>query len=1208
LNDKSYSNYIYKYKMKEWNDEFDKKEEISSSSTPRKNLIFPKDKTRYTDLNLFFASRFKHFNSERIARFIYIDRLLYNFAGAKYSVYTPQNINRLQFGILQLMNFGKNKGFLNLSEFFQTRFIELSFTLFPQLKEYGIRDGQTAFNQLNITHFNNFCLLWLIKELTQLELNTKIEYQLELFHDLMALRNRLINILSPGIRHALLMHRFRVKRSITSGFDTEYKSVELGKNKLLASSQSLYPRSFLQVKKLESTDDIQWGINFESRESQLKPVSGLMWDVYMMIMNIRHLNDRSDDVASKLITVLQTRSDIKYHNDHRGHLFSMRKPLSPNSFINIFTDYTDINTTTVYSLESLVDRALLECQVVLDKELKTLMGIIDSYGFGKIFVNSNLKTIKFSNRRVRRTTDIVLLAHYTAADVSLWADFEDVKNKLRIIGKSFLTLERGIKLDKFKSTTIYLRDTSSLTPGGKSLKDLGELYTEEPMLRKIDLSQSDYRDMEQLMIRDPVLFKRYAILDSIISLYHGLKVEESSYELSDKLAIPGTLSSLAGSIIESKINFSKFSPEVVNPLYGITNISKLMTPKGVELTGNVAQYLPYFLGSYHGGRNESYGYGIFKGAWYDFDLPGAYPTALSLLAYPNYKAIKLVEGVKGEMLKDSHELLNSYSAFFVSFEFPDSVKFPCIPVRLDDSSVIFPSTGMAYCTGMEVSLAIKLGCYIYIISGYIIPFVNIKKEEEDRIERRKLGINGGAKYVLDKNIVQEIKKIKSELEEELLKVADLSREFIQNLPTENTTTKISSSTSSLSSLKSTKLVVQDKKAHPFLETHGFERSDFFLLMELFTKERSKHAKKTYNNVLYKFLANSGIGQLARGLARKETFNPAANMSTVIPSGTLTNPLYAGWVTSFIRCVLSEMINKLCENGFTILSSTTDGYITNCAEPTVYFKDLTFSEIFRIARANLKGLDISELQDSPEVLLEQKFKEGEGIISWTTRGQLGIESPLKAMTGFQANKYSHSSLVKLITTSFENDKVIRYLQVSLRSATDIYKHGGSVTGKYLEKDFSLKFDNRRKIDSSNFDVNFKAFISEPWLTVEECRTARYLESLDKKKYSPTSYLIPADTISTKTTFEKTFIRMLIRAYYHNNSIFKSESFNGIIMNRKFIQLELLSFNIKVSLNYITKQKSIAFLPNSVPQVDITKNMMSPILLKYPDFDTQVFFMS
>jgi hypothetical protein len=85
-------------------------------------------------------------------------------------------------------------------------------------------------------------------------------------------------------------------------------------------------------------------------------------------------------------------------------------------------------------------------------------------------------------------------------------------------------------------------------------------------------------------------------------------------------------------------------------------------------------------------------------------------------------------------------------------------------------------------------------------------------------------------------------------------------------------------------------------------------------------------------------------------------------------------------------------------------------------------------------------------------------------------------------------------------------------------------------------------------------------------------------------------------------------MLIRAYYHNNSIFKSESFNGIIMNRKFIQLELLSFNIKVSLNYITKQKTIAFLPNSVPQVDITKNMMAPILLKYPDFDTQVFFMS
>jgi hypothetical protein len=84
-----------------------------------------------------------------------------------------------------------------------------------------------------------------------------------------------------------------------------------------------------------------------------------------------------------------------------------------------------------------------------------------------------------------------------------------------------------------------------------------------------------------------------------------------------------------------------------------------------------------------------------------------------------------------------------------------------------------------------------------------------------------------------------------------------------------------------------------------------------------------------------------------------------------------------------------------------------------------------------------------------------------------------------MTGYQPGGLSHSSLVTLITASFESDKVIHFLQSSLRSATDIYKYGGSVTGKYLEKDFSLKFDNRRKIEEFlDFNDTFQAYLSRP----------------------------------------------------------------------------------------------------------------------------------
>lgn len=76
-----------------------------------------------------------------------------------------------------------------------------------------------------------------------------------------------------------------------------------------------------------------------------------------------------------------------------------------------------------------------------------------------------------------------------------------------------------------------------------------------------------------------------------------------------------------------------------NPLekgrYDMKNLSKVFTPVGVELSKDLSHYIGYFLGSYHGGRNESFIYGLVQETVYDYDLPGAYPTAMSLLEFPN---------------------------------------------------------------------------------------------------------------------------------------------------------------------------------------------------------------------------------------------------------------------------------------------------------------------------------------------------------------------------------------------------------------------------------------------------------------------------------------------------------------------------------------------------------------------------------------------
>lgn len=156
------------------------------------------------------------------------------------------------------------------------------------------------------------------------------------------------------------------------------------------------------------------------------------------------------------------------------------------------------------------------------------------------------------------------------------------------------------------------------------------------------------------------------------------------------------------------------------------NISKLYTPIGVELSGSLHTYLDYFLGSYHGGRNESYIYGLIQGVFYDYDLPGAYPTAMSLLNYPDWNRIDVFSSIETKLFLTKYEmsLINSYTALKVNFKFPETVRFPNLPVRLDKSSIIYPLTGTSFCTGLEFLLAHRLGCEIEILGGVFIPFIS----------------------------------------------------------------------------------------------------------------------------------------------------------------------------------------------------------------------------------------------------------------------------------------------------------------------------------------------------------------------------------------------------------------------------------------------------------------------------------------------------
>ena len=76
-------------------------------------------------------------------------------------------------------------------------------------------------------------------------------------------------------------------------------------------------------------------------------------------------------------------------------------------------------------------------------------------------------------------------------------------------------------------------------------------------------------------------------------------------------------------------------------------------------------------------------------------------------------------------------------------------------------------------------------------------------------------------------------------------------------------------------------------------TEANRMSNFFLVVKELLLERLKYPKGSYMNLLYKFLANAGIGQMARGLNRKPKYDSKTNSTKILPSGELVSPLYAG---------------------------------------------------------------------------------------------------------------------------------------------------------------------------------------------------------------------------------------------------------------------------------------------------------------------------
>ena len=211
-------------------------------------------------------------------------------------------------------------------------------------------------------------------------------------------------------------------------------------------------------------------------------------------------------------------------------------------------------------------------------------------------------------------------------------------------------------------------------------------------------------------------------------------------------------------------------------------------------------------------------------------------------------------------------------------------------MRLDLNSVIFPLEGETFCTGIEFVLAMNLKCEIEILGGVFIPFKPSKtletKQQDQKEQREQKEIKEFKEFKDFKKVKEiyvkdpQINQVETQLEKHIRNQLNVIEKDVNNN---------NNNSSNNNNINVNSLSVKDGNENE----DEYLNSNFYSIVKELMLERLKYPKGSYMNLLYKFLANSGIGQMARGLNQKVRYDSQTNSTKILPSGDLVSPLYAG---------------------------------------------------------------------------------------------------------------------------------------------------------------------------------------------------------------------------------------------------------------------------------------------------------------------------
>lgn len=302
---------------------------------------------------------------------------------------------------------------------------------------------------------------------------------------------------------------------------------------------------------------------------------------------------------------------------------------------------------------------------------------------------------------------------------------------------------------------VSIRDTMAQS-GASKLSELGDAVG----VPKLDVPDNWISRMDEYLLTHPVNFLQYASNDAVIALEYVSQMYGEDQEVA--LTLPTAAARGVRSIITKELverETSCMPKSLFNSVFG--GLSKVT--KTSELTCSVENQLPYYrqrelqpldgaaaswihscaLG-FQGGYNMSAELGLFEQTTHDLDLQSCYPTSSSTIWDVDYMH---PEGVILDTINNVDLSLDDFReggpltpfVGFVSFEFPESVAFPCLPVPVDGSMVYPRTSGGArgvWAMAPEVWLALRLGARVTCQIGHFGRTLRLDDDTPSRLLRR----------------------------------------------------------------------------------------------------------------------------------------------------------------------------------------------------------------------------------------------------------------------------------------------------------------------------------------------------------------------------------------------------------------------------------------------------------------------------------------